>query len=139
MRFPFIPRSTFDAAIEQRDQRIADLKAEVARLREDHEKTVDILSCRAIGQSMYGRITPPKLEEDEPEAPKPAMQDPATDRIPTPLEQDVEHHGTKARGLVRRAEARSRQQIEEAERALALAKQVGYEMAEASAIGNGKH
>jgi hypothetical protein len=138
MKLPFIPRSTYDAAIEQRDVRIADLKAEVARLREDHEKTVDILSCRAIGQSMYGRISPPKIEE-EPEAPKQAAPDPATDRIPSPLEQDITEHGTKARGLVRRAEKRNRQQIEEAERALELAQQVGYEMAEASTNGNGNH
>lgn len=128
----FVPRSTFDAALE----RIAELKAEIARLQADHERTVDLLSCRAIGQTMYGRIHPPKEVEEEPE-PQRAADPSQPDAMPTPLENDIAQRGTKARALVRAAQARNMEKVaaadSEVDRILAIAQQKGYELAEVTA------
>jgi hypothetical protein len=125
-----IPKSTHQAALD----RISELKERLTKAEEElkieKERLADLMACRAIGQTIYGRIVPPK--EEEVEEPKP--EDPV--RLPTPLESDMEKVGNNARALARRAESRSRAEIEESERALELARLVGLERAEAT---NGNH
>lgn len=137
MKFPFVARSTHEIAVRLLEERIVELKARLAKAEEDHEKFVDILGGRAIGQSVYGRIVPPQdvtVEEDEAEPKKPELP-----YSPSALEQDIENHGTKARGLARRAQQRNEAEIREAERVYEMARQAGIEAAEAKSNGNGNH
>jgi uncharacterized small protein (DUF1192 family) len=131
--FPFVPRSTYSAVVSQLQERIAELKTQIAKLEADHERTVDILSGRAIGQTFYGRIVPPTEEESEPEPKK----ETALDNMPTPLEEDIAKYGSRARLLQRRANSRNMAKIvetdSEVDRIIALAQQTGYDKAEAAA------
>jgi uncharacterized small protein (DUF1192 family) len=132
--FPFVPRSTYSAVVSQLQERIAELKTQIAKLEADHERTVDILSGRAIGQTFYGRIVPPTEEEESEPEPK---KETALDNMPTPLEEDIAKYGSRARLLQRRANSRNMAKIvetdSEVDRIIALAQQSGYDKAEAAA------
>lgn len=67
MKLWFVSRETLEEAKSSRDRMIERLEREILELKEDRKVTVDILSVRALGMSVYGKIVPPKEEEMEPE------------------------------------------------------------------------
>lgn len=67
MKLWLVSRETLEEAKSSRDRMIERLEREILELKEDRKVTVDILSVRALGMSVYGKIVPPREEEIEPE------------------------------------------------------------------------
>ena len=136
MKWPFISRETLEEAKAGRDRIIAQLETRIAALEEDRKITVDILSVRALGVPIYGKIQPPREEEIEPETP--AVGD---DGEPKGMTQLAPPTG-RARQIARVTGARNLAQYEselaETMRLIDLAKEEGARAAEVT-NGNGNH
>lgn len=75
MRFWFVSRETLEEAKSSRDRMIVRLEQEILELKEDRKVTVDVLSVRALGVSIYGKIKPPREDEPEPETQQQVTED----------------------------------------------------------------
>jgi hypothetical protein len=138
MKFWLVSRETLEEVKSSRDRLIERLEKEILELKEDRKVTVDILSVRALGVPIYGKIKPPV--EDEPD-PEPETR-PTEDGQPAPI-QSMPLSG-RARAI---AQARSATNLEqyskdqaELMRLVEQAKEEGRIAAEAAPTnGNGSH
>ena len=142
MKFWFVSRETLEEAKSSRDRMIERLEREILELKEDRKVTVDILSVRALGRSIYGKIEPPKEEEPEIE------QEPRPDENGELKKPEVLQVTGRARSTAKAQEAANLKQYiedqEEIRRLVETAKEEGRlaalaQEAIAPTNGNGNH
>lgn len=97
-KFPLVSRTAFEEAKSVRDERIAELRAQVAGLETERKRLSDFWSLGTTGRSIYGEIPEPKEVEAEPE---PEEEKKADNYVPSRLEQDIEDYGPNARAIQR--------------------------------------
>jgi hypothetical protein len=103
-KFPFVSRMAFEEAKQVRDERISELRAQVAALETERKRLSDFWSLGTTGRSIYGEIPEPKHDEPEPE---PEAEKKPDDHVPTRLEQDIEQFGPNARAIQKANERRN--------------------------------
>jgi len=142
VKFWFVSRETLEEAKSSRDRMIERLEREILELKEDRKVTVDILSVRALGRSIYGKIEPPKEEEPEIE------QEPRPDENGELKKPEVLQVTGRARSTAKAQEAANLKQYiedqEEIRRLVETAKEEGRlaalaQEAIAPTNGNGNH
>lgn len=89
-------RTAFEEAKTVRDERITELRAQVAALETERKRLSDFWSLGATGRSIYGEIPEPKEIEPEPESEE--DKKPNT-YVPSQLEQDIQDFGPSARAI----------------------------------------
>lgn len=89
-------RTAFEEAKTVRDERITELRAQVAALETERKRLSDFWSLGTTGRSIYGEIPEPKEIEPEPESEE--DKKPNT-YVPSQLEQDIQDFGPSARAI----------------------------------------